>query len=169
MHASAAFRISMTHDGTNYLRIKETGITIDTSSYTQDRLRGEAPSHGFTWIDRFNKKHFVKVTSSNQQINVMFPVSNREVRFRASGIDNPGDELRTGCGTEHRWCEATFIYQSSGPHVFSSGPHVLGKFTFYEDNNISSRCTDWDNWDRAIKTAKDGVDLGTAIKSAAGY
>jgi hypothetical protein len=43
------------------------------------------------------------VTSSNPQVTVMFPVSNREVRFRATGINNPGDELRTGCGTEHRY------------------------------------------------------------------
>lgn len=93
----------MTHQGPNYLRIKETGITADTSSYTEDRLRGEAPSKGFKWIDRFNQHHFAKVTSSNPQVTVMFPVSNREVRFRATGINNPGDELRTGCGTEHRY------------------------------------------------------------------
>lgn len=93
----------MTHQGPNYLRIKETGITVDTSSYTEDRLRGEAPSKGFKWIDRFNQQHFVKVTPSNPQVTVMFPLSNREVRFRAKNIDNPGDELRTGCGTEHRY------------------------------------------------------------------
>ena len=63
----------MTHTGPNYLRIKETCITTDESSYTEDRLRGEAPYNGFKWIDRFNQEHFVKVTSS--QITVMFPVS----------------------------------------------------------------------------------------------
>ncbi len=93
----------MTHNGPNYLRIKETGITADVSSYTEDRLRGEAPYNGFKWFDRFNQEHFVKVTSSNPQVTIMFPVSNREVRFRARDINNPGDELRTGCGAEHRY------------------------------------------------------------------
>lgn len=154
----------MTHQGPNYLRIKETGITADTSSFTEDRLRGEAPTKGFNWIDRFNQKHFVKVTSSKPQVTIMFPVSNREVRFRARDIDNPGDELRTGCGVEHRWCEATFIYQKTGPQ-FWQGEHVWGKFTFYDDNNISSKCTDWDRWERAMKTANDGVNLAQAITS----
>ena len=96
----------------------------------------------------------------------MFPVSNREVRFRAKGINgsqSPPDELRTGCGTEHRWCEATFIYQESGP-LPSNGEHAWGKFTFYEDDDISSKVTDWDTWDRVIKTTKDGVDVIQAIK-----
>ena len=44
----------MTHRGPNYIKIKETGITADVSSYTEDRFRGEAPSSGFKWIDRFN-------------------------------------------------------------------------------------------------------------------
>ncbi|CAB4022832.1 Hypothetical predicted protein [Paramuricea clavata] len=158
----------MTHEGPNYLRIKETGITADSSSYTEDRLRGVAPTNGFKRIDRFNQHHFVKVSSSNPQVTIMFPVSNREVRFRASGIDNPGDELRTGCGAEHRWCEATFLYQKSGPQ-FWGGEHVWGKFTFYEDNDISSKCTDWNRWERALDTAQKGVSLAQSVKSLGGY
>ena len=93
----------MTHQGPNYLRIKETGLTADVNSFTEDRPRGEAPNNGFKWIDRFNQEHFVKVSSCQPQVTVMFPVSNREVRFRARDIDNPGNELRTGCGAEHRY------------------------------------------------------------------
>lgn len=148
----------MTHQGINYINIKETGITADTSSYTEDRLRGEAPTKGFSWIDRFNEKHTVKVTPSDYQVTVMFPVSNREVRFTAKDINDPGDQLRTGCGTAHRWCEATFIYQKSGP-MPKQGEHVWGKFTFYEDNAISAKCTSWDDWDRVFRTAKHGKDM----------
>ena len=80
--------------------LESTGITADVSSYTEDRLR---PYNGFKWFDRFNQERYVKVTSSNPQVTIMFPVSNREVRFRAGDINNPGDELRTGCGAEHRY------------------------------------------------------------------
>ena len=156
------------HKGTNYIRIKETGITADTSSFTQDRLRGDAPTKGFEWVDRFNQKHFVQVNPSKPEVTVMFPVSNRTILFRARNINDPGDELRTGCGTPHRWCEATFVYQKSGPLPWE-GEHVWGSFTFYDDNAIASKCTDWDKWDRAIKTAKDGVGLVQSIKSVAGY
>ncbi len=47
--------------------------------------------------------------------------------------------------------------------------HVWGKFTFYKDNNISSKCTDWDRWQRALDTAKDGVSLTQSVKLLAGY
>ena len=153
---------------TNYIRIKETGITADTSSFTQDRLRGDAPTKGFEWVDRFNQKHFVQVNPNKPQVTMMFPVSNRTILFRARNINDPGDELRTGCGTPHRWCEATFVYQKSGPLPWE-GEHVWGSFTFYDDNAIASKCTDWDKWDRAIKTARDGVGLVQSIKSVAGY
>ena len=70
----------MTHTGPNYLRIKETGITIDKSSHMNDKIGGEAPTNGFKWTDGFNQEHFVKVTPSDPQITIMFPVRDREVR-----------------------------------------------------------------------------------------
>ncbi|XP_028416381.1 uncharacterized protein LOC114540390 [Dendronephthya gigantea] len=153
----------MSHTGPNYLKIKETGITADRSSYTEDRLCGEAPQSGFKWIDRFSQEHMVKVHVNRPEVTVMFPVSNHEVRFRATGINNPGDELRTGFGFEHRWCEATFMYQESGPMPWQ-GEHVKGKFTFYKDNDISSKCTDWNKWEQACKAAKDGGSLVETLK-----
>lgn len=67
-----------------------------------------------------------------------------------------------------RWCEATFLYQKSGPQ-FWDGEHVWGKFTFYEDNDISSKCTDWNRWERALDTAQKGVSLAQSVKSLGGY
>ena len=75
----------------------------------------------------------------------MFPVGNRAVIFEADSINGGGDDkLFTRFGSEHRWCDATFSYQTSGPHIW-------GKFYFYGDNEKSSRCCDWESWETFVK------------------
>lgn len=135
----------MTHSGVDYNKIRETGITAGPSYWNSDRLRGDAPTKGFSWIDRFDEEHTVKVSSSSPQITVIFPVSNCEVRFRATGIDNPGNTLSTTCSPEHKWCEATFQYEPYGP-LFWQGEHVWAQCTFYEDNATSAKITDIATW-----------------------
>ena len=160
----------MAHNGTKYLETvrqekADTASVVDKNSYTEDRLRGDAPKNGFKWIDRFNEEHTVHVTAAKPQITVMFPVSNGEVRFRAkgiNGINSPSDELKTGCGVEHRWCEATFILQASGP-LPGQGEHVWAKCSFYEDKNITSKSSDWDRCDRAISTAKGATSVARSV------
>ena len=155
----------MTHEGPNYELMKKTGITPDTNWDTTDRLRGVAPKQGFEWTDRFNKKHFVRVDSYNTEVRVMFPISNCAILFRAENIDNPGNVLYTRFSADHMWCDATFTYQSWGPLLWQ-GEHVWGQFTFYKDNDISSKCTEWNVWDNALsKISHDYSRVGDFIKA----
>lgn len=136
----------MTHIGENYDKIRGTGVTTLTPEYNSDRLRGEAPTEGFKWRDRFNQDHKVQVSSDDPEVTVIFPVSNGEVRFRASDIDNPGDSLSTSCSYEYKWCEAVFHYESWGPKFFWQGAHVWARCTFYKDNEASRKCSDYETW-----------------------
>jgi hypothetical protein len=150
-----------TKTGPNYKHIKE-ALTLDKSSFTSDNLRGEAPSKGFTWTDRFNKVHSLYL-NDGETYTCFFPVSNREVLFKAKGIDYKvwplptGNALRVGCGTEHRWAEVKFD---------RNGDCIRAHSSFYEDNNLTSKCTDWDNYERLEKNAEKGMSLlkdGVAI------
>ena len=131
-------------------------LTIDKSSRTYDKLRGDA-TREFYLIDRFNKKHIFYIQNGDT-INTFFPIHGSQIYTCAKGINNPGDQLRTGCGAEHRWCEASFT---------NRGDYIDASFVFMEDSSISSKCTDWDNAQRMINNVEKGVDI--ANKAADTY
>jgi hypothetical protein len=123
----------MSHDGPQYVIINSS-MKPEISSCTELTLHGDAASTGFTWLDGLDKLHFVKVSSIEPEITVIFPVSDCIVQFRANNIDSTCNMVRTSCGPHHKWCEATFSYKKA---VMWRGEHVRAKLQFYTENKAT--------------------------------
>ena len=125
----------MSHDGPEYVLTKSL-METNTSCSTELKLHGEATSSGFSWLDGLEKLHFVKVSSDEPEITVVFPVSDCIVQFRANRIDSGSDMVRTACGPHHKWCEATFSYKKSD--VLWLGEHVKARLQFHTEEKAKS-------------------------------
>lgn len=132
-----------------YYKLKgELELVQDTSSRTADNLRGRA-TRSFCLVDSFNMKHIFNIQHGDS-ITTFFPCHGSSIRMNAQGIDNPGDQLRTGVGAEHNWCEVQFT---------NKGDCVRAEFNFFEDSKISKKCTDWDTFERMLNNVEKGVDI----------
>ena len=125
-------KIKMSHDGPQYVVIKSL-MESNLSSYsTELKLQGYAASTGFSWIDGLKKLHFVKVSSAEPEVTVVFPVSDCIVVFEGNNIGHGGtcNLVRTACGPHHKWCKATFSYKKTD--VKWQG-YVSAKLQFYTE------------------------------------
>ena len=120
----------MSHDGPQYVVIQSLMKSNISQSSTELKLQGDAAGTGFSWIDGLGKLHFVKVSSAEPEVTVVFPVSDSTVAFESNNIDSTCDLLRTACGPHHKWCKATFSYKKDDVKWQS---YVRAKLQFYTE------------------------------------
>lgn len=129
-------------------------IKLDNSSHTCDNIRGTKPT-AVWFTDGFNQKHCVSGLVEGVTHTTIFPVDGS----RTLELYSKGDLVRVGKSPDHRWAECTF----SG-----KGDLIRVSTTFFYDTRLSSMCSDWNNFERALKNTQAGMHIlkdGVAIFS----
>lgn len=142
--------------------IKELVLMQDAT--THDNFRGETPVKGFSWDNRWNVPHTLKL-EKGRSCTILYPASH-SIHFNGPNIDGGRfrnrDSLRVGGPAHARW--ASTYFHNDGRRI-----RVVTKF--YDVTGTLKSCTDWSCWKATLQAVNElaGVaeKVGNALKPVA--